>query len=213
VVATASEETSVPDLEALAELTRRRLWADRVIVGRVASGDTGSRNGEQRLEGRLWLAPHCRYRAELVDEDGVTEVRISDGDSVWFVQDGGAYQFDVTDTVMPFPDLMEPRWLFAEYQLQVGLSRRHAERICFVLNGTRPAENRSFLMREFLPCGGAVEALVDSELGLLLSYVKSKPNGATEYARFTGLEVHDAANACLFRPPADIPIVDERAHS
>ena len=214
VVATASDETSVPDLEALAELMRRQLWADRLIVGRVASGYTESRHGEQRLEGRLWLAPHGRYRAELTGHDGVTEMRISDGDSVWFIQDGRGYQFDVTDTVMPLPDLMDPGWLFAEYQLQVGPSRgRQAGRMCFVLNGTKPAETPGFFMRDVFPRGGTVEALVDCELGLLLSYVKSKPHGTTDYAEFTGLEVHDVVDAGLFRPPADTPIVDDRAQS
>src|SRR5215475_3500353 len=145
----------------------RQGWVDAVFVGRVASGYTGSRNGEQRLDGRLWLAPHRRYRAELADQDGATELRISDGDSVWLIQDGEGYQFDVADTVMPFPDLMDPGWLFTTYQLEVGPSRRHAGRMCFVLNGARPTERRSFFMRNVFPRGGAVEALVDCELGLL----------------------------------------------
>jgi hypothetical protein len=201
----------MPDLEALADLMRRELWADRVLAGQVASGDTGGREGEHRLEGRLWLAPHRRYRAELADEDGETEVRISDGESVWFIQDGEGYQLDMADTVMPLPDLMQPGWLFGEYQLQVGPRRRYAGRLCFVLNGTSPAEKRSFFLRDVFPRGGgSVEAFVDSELGLMLSYVKSGPAG-TEYARFVSLEVQDVAAEGLFQPPADIPIIDDRA--
>jgi hypothetical protein len=211
VVASTSEQTGVPDLEALAGSLRRRLWADRVIVGRVASGYTGSREGELRRDGRLWLAPHGRYRAELADEEGTTELRISDGDSAWFIEDGGGHQFDVTDTVMPFPDLMDPGWLFTDYQLQVGPSRRHAGRMCFVLNG-KSTKRRSFFVRDGSPRSGAVEALIDCELGLLLSYVMSNPP-RTYYARFISLEVHEAVDASLLHPPADIAIVDHRAQS
>jgi outer membrane lipoprotein-sorting protein len=212
VVGSVFEETSTPDLDALAELMRREPWADRVLIGQVASGNIGGRGSEQRLDGRLWLAPRGRYRAELADEDGETEVRISDGDSVWFIQADQGYRFDVANTVRPFPDLMEPGWLFAEFQLQVASRRRHAVRDCYVLNGTNPAEKRrSFLTRELFPRASDVEALVDCELGLLLSYEKSTQAGATEYARFTSLEVHESVDASLFRPPADIPIIDDRA--
>lgn len=202
----------MPDVDALAEFVSGEPWADRVLVAQVASGNTGGRGSAQRLEGRLWLAPRGMYRAELTDEDGVTEVRICDGSSVWFIQDGAGYLFDVADTVTPLPDLTQPGWLFADFQLQVTSRRWHAGRLCFVLTGTNPAaDNRGFGMRDLFSPACAVEALLDCELGLLLSYEKTKPAGATDYARLTSLEVHESADDRWFRPPTDIPILDDRA--
>ena len=70
-------ENAISDL---VPLLYRARWLQSSLSGDVRSRrKRGGDNGHDQLTGSLLAAPGGRYRADLIDEDGEPELRISDG--------------------------------------------------------------------------------------------------------------------------------------
>jgi outer membrane lipoprotein-sorting protein len=166
----------------LAPLLYRARWLRSSLAGDVRSRrKRGGDHGHDELNGSLLAAPGGRYRADLTDEDGDRELRISDG------QAGS----------VPFPELLIPSWLLADFDLRITGQTEHIGRTAYAVAGQpRQAAGEA---------ASRVSALVDAELGVLLRYEKTGPRGKAETAEFTSLTVDaaESADPQLFtRPPA-----------
>jgi outer membrane lipoprotein-sorting protein len=182
----------VSGIPEFASLMYRPSWPSRSLSGSVsrvrAEGGRGEVSG---LRGDLRVAPGGRYRTDLIDDEGDRTLEVCDGQSVWVVEDGGAGFRVPSATPVPFTDLLNPAWLLAEYALAVTGSCRHADRDGVALVG----HERDVLgVRDGSTASATrVDAVMDAELGLLLSYRKS--GRSTESAEFTRLIVGDGDSA------------------
>jgi len=77
-------------------------------------------DGHDELSGSLLAAPGGRYRADLVDEDGDRELLICDGRPVG----------------MPFPELLSPSWLLADFELEVTAETEYLGRAAYGVAGS-----------------------------------------------------------------------------
>jgi hypothetical protein len=157
----------------LVSLLYRARWIRVSLSGQVRSRRAGGGlDGVEELSGRLLAAPGGRYRADLVDEDGEADLEIFDGES------GG----------MPFPELLDPAWLLADFDLQITGETEHIGRAACAVTGTprRAADGRR---------DDRVTALVDAELGVLLRHKKTGRRQPTETAEFLALTVQPAESA------------------
>ena len=123
--------------------------------------------------------PDGRYRADLVDEDGDPEPHAGDWDE------------------LPFAGLFRPEWLLSAADLEITGESAGARRPAYAVTG-RPRLEAGDRDRQFT---GGVTALVDAELGILLSYERTSPFHGTESAGFTSLAVSSPAGPSAGPPP------------
>ncbi len=177
-----SAENALSDL---VPLLYRARWLRSSLSGEVRSRrKRGGDDGHDELSGSLLAGPGGRYRADLTDEDGDRELRISDGQP-----DG-----------IPFRELLIPSWLLAGFDLEITGQAEHIGRAAYAVAG-RPRQAGG-------EPGSRVSALVDAELGVLLWYEKTGPRGQAEAAEFTSLAADETGSAdpLLFtRAPATGP--------
>lgn len=164
-----SAESALSDL---VPLLYRARWLRFSLAGEVRSRRRrGGDGGHDELSGSLLAAPGGRYRADLINEEGDRELRISDGQS-------GAG---------PFPELLIPSWLLADFDLEISGETEHIGRAAYAVAGQPRQAGAQPASR--------VSALVDAELGVLLRYDKTGPHGQAETAEFTSLRVGRAESA------------------
>jgi outer membrane lipoprotein-sorting protein len=186
--------------EAKASLMYRPLWRSRSLSGSVGRVDADGHKGETwGLRGELTTGPEGRYRTDLVDDEGDRTVEVCDGRSAWIVEDGEDGFGVPAGGTMPFSDLLNPAWLLAKYALTVTGSCPHADRDGVAIVGY---ERDVLGVRDHRTEPGRIDAVMDAELGILLSYRKSGPR--PESAEFTHLTVtnDDSADLSQFQLPA-----------
>ena len=159
-------------ISGLVLLLYRARWLRSSLSGEVRSRrKRGGDGGYDERRGSLLAAPGGRYRADLTDEDGERELRISDGQS-------GS---------VPFAELLVPSWLLAGFDLEITGETEHTGRAAYAVAGQpRQAGDQP---------ASRVSALVDAELGVLLRYEKTGPRRQAEFAEFTSLTVDAAESA------------------
>jgi outer membrane lipoprotein-sorting protein len=170
----------MPGIGDLAPLLYRARRLRFSLHGEVRSERAGGGlDGNEELSGSLLAAPGGRYRAELTDEDGEPELAVWDG------QSGG----------MPFPELLDPAWLLADFDLQITGETEHIGRAVYAVTGTprQAGESRP---------DDRVTALVDAELGVLLRYEKTGRRQQTETAEFLSLTVRPGGETAA---PEQVP--------
>ena len=164
-----SAESTISDL---VPLLYRARWLRFSLSGEARSRrKRGGDGGHDELSGSLLAAPGGRYRADLIDEDGERELMICDGQT-------GA---------IPFPDLLIPSWLLADFDLEITGQTEHIGRAAHAVAGQPRQAGKH--------AGPRVSALVDAELGVLLRYEKTSRHGQAEIAEFTSLTVAAAESA------------------
>jgi outer membrane lipoprotein-sorting protein len=185
----------VPTVEELAVLMYRPQWPRYVLSGVVESRSEARRNEISERRGGLWLAPGGRYRADMEYEEGDRTLSIFDGELAWFIEDDKVLSLDPAGAVLPFVELLRPSWVLAEYELEITGRAEHAGRAGYAIRGVARDAARPVT---------ALEAVIDAQLGLLLSYAKTGPGAKKEMAHFTELAVNDAESADpgLFSAPA-----------
>jgi hypothetical protein len=171
----------------LAPLLYRAHWIRFSISGEVRSRrEQAGFDGHDEVSGTLAAEPGGRYRADLADEDGERVLEIRE----W--QSG----------TIPFPELLIPAWLLAEYDLEITGQTEHLGRPAYAIVASPRRASRPRAGRP----AARVSALVDAELGILLRYEKTGPRRETETAQFTSLSVTTAepADPSLFTTPPDV---------
>lgn len=157
-------------------------FAARVESSNDSPGSAGQHETSWRREraGSLLAAPGGRYRADLVDEDGDRLLTTWDGTS------GG----------MPFPELLDPSWLLAVFDLVITAQVDYLGRSAYAIAGRcRPAADERARRS-----ADRVTGLVDAELGILLRFDKTHPGRGTESAAFTQFQAQapESADPRLF---------------
>jgi outer membrane lipoprotein-sorting protein len=198
----------------IASLMYRPLWPSRSLIGSVSRFGADGHHGEVwSLRGELMTGPGGRYRTGLVDDDGDRTQTICDGQSVWVIEDGEEGFGLSADGSVPFGDLLNPAWLLAKYALTETGSCQHADRDGIALAGY---ERDVLGIRDDRTGPGRIDAVMDAELGILLSYRKSgqPPEGAEfthlavadgDSADLAQFQLPDTASATGDRPPGESP--------
>lgn len=176
----------------LAPLLYRARWIRFSISGEVRSRrEQAGFDGHDEVSGTLAAEPGGRYRADLADEDGDRVLEICDWQS----------------RTVPFPELLIPAWLLAEYDLEITGETEHLGRPAYAIVASPRRASR--------PRPAArVSALVDAELGILLRYEKTGPGQQGETAQFTSLSVASAgpADPALLTQPPAADLTDEQVN-
>jgi outer membrane lipoprotein-sorting protein len=163
----------------------------------------------EEARGRILLAPGGRYRDEVTDEDG-PGLTVCDGETRWVISEGIATRRDAGGPPYPLGDLLTPSWLLTEFDLDLtGTSVVGGRTACRVI-----ATPRSVVPG----IGGAWKhrpdqafALVDAELGILLSYEEVFDGRQLKITELTDLLLDPpaAAEPSQFLPPAGMPVRDD----
>jgi outer membrane lipoprotein-sorting protein len=164
--------------------------------------------------GRVLIAPGGRYRFEsaVPDEnqgagDDGPRLTVCDGESQWEVGGDTATREDAHDPPYPLADLLIPSRLLTEFDLEVAGT---------AVVGGRGAHRVMATPRAPLAGGGVirrrhpdqVSALVDAELGILLSYEEMFDGRQLKIAELTDVLIDppEVAEPAQFLPPAAIPV-------
>ncbi|HEY2505666.1 MAG TPA: hypothetical protein VGI58_04060 [Streptosporangiaceae bacterium] len=122
----------------------------------------------------------------MEDEDGDRTLHIFDGERAWLIEDDQVLSLDPAGTVLPFGELVRPSWVLAEYKLEITGHADHAGRAGYAVRG---------MARDAAGPVTVLEAVIDAQLGLLLSYAKTGPGTRKEMAHFAELAVSDTASS------------------
>lgn len=139
----------MPDLAALPALIYRPGWTRLTMSGHVrrrrAAARPHGQDDQSELQGSLSVAPGGRYRADLADDSGERWLEICDGTSAWVVSEGTSTHERAVDNEIPFGDLLIPRWLLANYELEITGQSKYIGRSALVVVGHRhrPAVRRT----------------------------------------------------------------------
>jgi outer membrane lipoprotein-sorting protein len=166
--------------------------------------------------GRVLIAPGGRCRLELArpDEDrGAGDDRprltVCDGESQWEVGDDAATREEAHDPPYPLADLLIPSRLLTEFDLELAGTAVAGGRVAYrVMITPRAARSGRGVIRDRHPDRGS--ALVDAELGILLSYEETFDGQPLKFAELTDLLLDPpaAAEPGQFLPPPGMPARD-----
>jgi outer membrane lipoprotein-sorting protein len=201
---------------------------------RSAQPDPDSEPDAGENRGRVLLAPGGRYRLELAvpDEDrGASDDRgadddrgagddrgadddrprltVCDGESQWEVGADAATREDAHDPPYPLADLLIPSRLLTEFELELAGTAAVGGRVAYrVIVTPRSALSGGGVIRNRHP--DQASALVDAELGILLSYEEIFDDRQLKIAELTDvlLDPPAAAEPGQFLPPAGMPVRD-----
>jgi hypothetical protein len=182
-----------------------------VVLGMADPDDMPTALGDQ-VTGRLTVAPGCRFREELTDENGDTVTSGCDGNRVWVVNPRiprepvtGHRQRGVVRRVYaggsphpPFRQLLSPSWLLTAAELRVEGAvdfGRQAWRVVAVPRARRPT----------VLGPQRYDLTVDAELGILLrceAFLRGVPLSVEELDALR-IQPADAADESLFLAPPD----------
>jgi outer membrane lipoprotein-sorting protein len=152
------------------------------------------------------LAPGGRYRIEVTDEEG-TGLTVCDGQSQWALSEGVAERTDADGPPFPGVSLLAPSGLLAQVDLEVAgtsvVGGRAAHRVVVTPRPVASRVSPSSFDRAF--------ALVDAELGILLSYEEVLGGQQLTLTELTDVRLDPpaAAEPGQFRPPAGMPVRDK----
>jgi len=204
----AHDEGSLPG--GLATLLYCPVWNSHVISaqvrhrrhGRIEEGQTGS----------LVLAPDGRFRLELTDEDDDKVLQVWDGSSLWTVGGLGASGSQCSNAEPPFPELFNPAWLLAHFDLRFTGHAEHVGRTAYAIVGTRRVTSLSRGVDAWF--GDQVDALVDAELGIILRYEVTGDGIGRELKEITTLRLEppDVVDEAVFALPSGIDFADDDEH-
>jgi hypothetical protein len=203
----------------LIALVHRADWRRLCLSGEV--------RGEQGVT-LLLVAPGKRYREEL---PGGREVRGCDGERIWrwAADEPEGPRIRLTGGPQPpFPLLLAPSWLLDRYELTIAGDTTACGRAAIRVEATPRrflpdspgSRGRSFGLLPVLPRRASfsdrydhVSAIVDAELGILLSCERRRGDGDPERAGFTSLTIDpDTDPAAFTAPPGSVtsaPTADE----
>ena len=185
---------------------------------RSAEPDPDSEPDAGENRGRVLLAPGGRYRLELVPDadrgtgDDKPWLTVCDGDSQWEVGADAATREDAHDPPYPLADLLIPSRLLTEFDLELAGTTTVDGRAAYrVMLTPRAALSGGGVIRNRHP--DRASALVDAELGILLSYEETFDGQQLKIAELTDvlLDPPAAADPGQFLPPAGIPVQDNKA--
>jgi outer membrane lipoprotein-sorting protein len=168
--------------------------------------------------GRVLLANGGRYRLELAvpDEDrgaadGGPRLTVCDGESQWEVGADAATREEAHDPPYPLADLLIPSRLLTEFDLELAGTAAVGGRVAYrVMITPRAALSGRGAIRGRHP--DRVSALVDAELGILLSYEEIFDGRQLKFAELTDLLLDPpaAAGPGQFLPPPGMPVRDSQ---
>jgi outer membrane lipoprotein-sorting protein len=172
--------------------------------------------GENR--GRVLLAPGGRYRREPAvpeanrgaADDDRPQLIVCDGESQWKVRADAATRVDAHGPPYPLADLLIPSRLLTEFDLELAGTATVGGRAAYrVMLTPRAALSGGGVIRNRHP--DRASALVDAELGILLSYEETFDGQQLKIAELTDvlLDPPAAADPGQFLPPAGIPVRDD----
>src|ERR1022692_4016884 len=167
--------------------------------------------------GRVLLAPGGHYRLELavLDKDrgaahGWPRPTVCDGESQWEVGADAATREEAHDPPYPLADLLIPSRLLTEFDLELAGTAAVGGRVAYrVMITPRAALSGRGAIRGRHP--DRVSALVDAELGILLSYEEIFDGRQLKFAELTDLLLDPpaAAGPGQFLPPPGMPVRDD----
>lgn len=174
--------------------------------------------GENR--GRVLLAPGGRYRREPAvpdadrgaGDDDRPQLIVCDGESQWKVSSDAATRVDAHGPPYPLADLLIPSRLLTEFDLELAGTATVGGRAAYrVMLTPRAALSGGGVIRNRHP--DRASALVDAELGILLSYEETFDGQQLKIAELTDvlLDPPAAADPGQFLPPPGIPVQDNKA--
>ena len=187
--------------------------------GSPAPGDEGSPVADAERAWTLLLAPGKRYREEL---PAGREIRGCDGERIWLWDADEPARPRVRligGPQPPFATLLAPSWLLDHYELTVEGDTVACGRAAIRVAATRraPRDSHVQLGRSFglVPLGPRhastafrydhVSAVVDAELGILLSCETRKGDDAPELTEFVSLTIDPDTDAAAFiAPPGSV---------
>lgn len=167
--------------------------------------------GDQ-VTGTLLVAPGCRFREELTDEDGGTATSGCDGDRGWVVNprvprtvasdrygESGWRVYAGGPAVPPFDRLLCPSWVLTGWRLRiegaVAWAGREALRVVAV---PQPPDPGALVPQRY-------DLVVDTELGILLrceAFVRGRPLSLEELAAVR-IQPPEVADESRFAVPPD----------
>ena len=159
--------------------------------------------------GRVLFAPGGHYRIELTHEDG-PGLTVCDGESRWDVRGDVATREEADGPPALLADLLTPSQLLTEFDFELTgtsvVSGRTAHR---VLATPRAAVSGTGVIRRRQP--DQAFALVDAELGILLSYEEVFDGQQLKITELTDLLLDPpaAAEPGQFLPPPGMPVRDD----
>ncbi|MDX6392914.1 MAG: hypothetical protein QOJ73_3977 [Streptosporangiaceae bacterium] len=156
--------------------------------------------------GEVLLAPGGRYRVGVTDGPG-PGLTVCDGESQWDISEGVATRRNAGGAPYLLADLTAPSQLLADFALELAGTSAVGGRTAHRIVATpRPAGSAMDMTRRHLP--DQVFALVDTELGILLSYEEVFDGQQLTITELTDLLLDPpaAAEPGQFRPPAGMPV-------
>src|ERR1022692_4151046 len=182
-------------------------WLRSAQSGQPQSGPDPEPDGV--TGGRVLFAPGGHYRIELTHEDG-PGLTVCDGESRWDVRRDVATREDADGPPALLADLLTPSQLLTEFDFELTgtsvVSGRTAHR---VLATPRAAVSGTGVIRRRQP--DQAFALVDAELGILLSYEEVFDGQQLKITELTDLLLDPpaAAEPGQFLPPPGMPVRDD----
>jgi hypothetical protein len=171
---------------------------------REEPADTSPGERAYRMTGQLLVAPGCRYRKEVADQDGHTFLEGCDGDRPW-------HQFSPEDRSHirifggpepPEPELLHPFWLLSGFELGAAEPTVVGGREGYRVVAT-PRRSSHGPGQAAWPRADRVEVIVDAELGILLRCEIRSAGQVQRLSELHGvaLDPPEAADPAQFAPP------------